>query len=255
MRARNINRTVLGLALLAAGAALTIAPRQHPPRPTTPDRSLWRRNVVYRVPTTEKVAALTYDDGPSPVFTPELLRILDRYQVKATFFMIGSQVAQYPSIAKDVAARGHVIGNHTYTHPHMEGCTWLQIVCELARCEQVIERAANRRPILFRPPSGFINRDILAIASEGGYRIIQWTVSADHQDAPTPEMMPQRVLKHLEPGVIILAHEGDDAIRRKDVQATPLIIESLRKRGYRFVTVPELLELGRTHPRGSGRRR
>src|SRR6476469_9362543 len=76
---------------------------------------LWRLEVVYRVPTREKVVALTFDDGPHPTFTPELLRLLDRYHVKATFFMIGSRMQQYPEIVKAVRARGHAIGNHTYT--------------------------------------------------------------------------------------------------------------------------------------------
>src|SRR5439155_17382060 len=113
----------------------------------------WREGIVYGVPTKEKLAALTFDDGPHPIYTPEILRILDRYRVKATFFMIGSRMEQYPDVVRSVAAHGHAVGNHTYTHPRDLGSEGeSQVATELERCERVIERLTGRRTRLFRPP-------------------------------------------------------------------------------------------------------
>jgi peptidoglycan/xylan/chitin deacetylase (PgdA/CDA1 family) len=208
----------------------------------------WYQNVVHSVPTNEKVVALTYDDGPHPVYTRQILDILDKYHVKATFFMIGRLMEQYPDIVNDVLKRGHVIANHTYTHPgNIESDTSAQVIRELEQCEQVIERMTGRRANFFRPPRGLIDSTVFSIAQDEGYQTILWTVSADHHDAPTPELMAQRVLKLNRPGGIILAHDGTFPTRWKDVAATPLIIEGLKKQGYRFVTIPELLKIGAKH--------
>jgi peptidoglycan-N-acetylglucosamine deacetylase len=207
---------------------------------------LWYGSVVHWVPTDQKVVALTYDDGPHPVYTPQLVKILDKYNVKATFFMIGREMDKYPDIVRDVARRGHVIANHTYTHPNdIKADTASQIIRELDMCEQVIERLTGKRAHLFRPPKGLIDGTVFTVAQEEGYRTILWTVCADHRDAPTPELMAQRVVKHIRPGAIILAHDGTFYSRWRDVAATPLIIEALRKKGYRFVTVPELMLMAR----------
>jgi len=205
----------------------------------------WRDGIVHRVQTEEKVVALTFDDGPHPKFTPALLRVLDKYKVKATFFMIGQKMEAYPNIVKGVSDRGHVIANHTYTHPHnIELDTESQITRELEMCERVIERMTGKRAHLFRPPLGLVDGTVLTIAEEQGYRTILWSVCADHHDAPTPELMAQRVIKRVRPGGIILAHDGRFGTRWKDVAAAPIIIEALTKEGYRFVTVPELLKIG-----------
>jgi len=173
-----------------------------------------------------------------------LLDTLDKYKVKATFFMVGQQMEKYPEIAKDVVRRGHAIGNHTYTHPHnIELDTETQIINELEHCEQVIEKVTGKRSHLFRPPRGLVDSTVFMIAEEEGYPTILWTVCADNTYAPTPADMAKRVLKHMRPGGIILAHDGSFDSRWKDVAATPLIIEELKKRGYRFVTIPELLKL------------
>lgn len=236
MRRIDVIRTVFEIALIAM-LAVTVAMLRSPDL-------LWRGEVVSRVPTKQKVVALTYDDGPHPVYTPQLLDVLDKYNVKATFFMVGRAMDARPDIVKDAVKRGHVIANHTYTHPaNIEENTDAQIIRELELCEEVIEKLTGRRAHLFRPPKGLIDGAVFDIASEEGYRTILWTVCADHHDAPTPELMAQRVLKHIRPGAIILAHDGSFQSRWKDVAATPLIIEGLRKQGYRFVTIPELLKM------------
>jgi peptidoglycan/xylan/chitin deacetylase (PgdA/CDA1 family) len=238
MRRIGIGRTAFELALVAA-IVLLVVNRQHPQAGTG-----WRGHVIYGMPTREKVVALTYDDGPDPVHTRRILDLLDKYHVKATFFMIGKNMEAHPDVVREVIERGHAIGNHTYTHPHnIELDTEAQVIGELDRCEQVIERMTGSRAYLFRPPRGLVDGTVFAIASEENYVVVLWSICADHHDAKTPYAMAQRVLKHVRPGGIILAHDGETAIRWRDVAATPLIIEGLRKRGYRFVTVPELLKM------------
>ena len=229
-------RTLFELALVAMIVFLAA----NRPVPAT----MWRERLIYSAPTQEKVVALTYDDGPHPVFTPRLLDILDNYHVKATFFMIGKNMEAYPDIVREVVRRGHVIGNHTYSHPlSIDLDTQAQVIRELDRCEQVIERLTGSRAHLFRPPRGMVDGSVFTLADAEGYKTILWSVCADNHDALTPQLMAQRVIKHNRPGGIILAHDGIFPTRWKDVAATPLIIEALKKRGYRFVTVPELLKI------------
>jgi peptidoglycan/xylan/chitin deacetylase (PgdA/CDA1 family) len=236
MRVFSIARGAFDLALIVLVAVLLL---RHPPAPKADG------GPIAEVATQDKVVALTYDDGPHPDFTPAILSALDMYQVKATFFMIGERMEKYPEIVKEAVAKGHVIGNHTYSHPRdLESLAPSTVIRELDDCEEVIERITGKRTHLFRPPRGLLSGTILTVAKEEGYQTILWTVSADHQDAPTPELMAKRVLDHVKPGAIILAHDGTFASRINDVKATPLIIEELKRRGYRFVTVPELLKMG-----------
>jgi len=197
---------------------------------------------VRYVPTAQKVVALTYDDGPHPTFTPELLRILRRYQVHATFFVIGNRAAQFPEIVRESAMEGHVIANHTYTHPNnLEYLPIPRITEELDSTQRLIKNLTGRAYKLFRPPKGRVNRRLAEIAQSEGYTVVLWWVSADHHEAKTPEEMAERVAKRIRPGAVVLMHDGRFPMRWRDVAATPLIIRELRKKGYRFVTVPELL--------------
>jgi peptidoglycan/xylan/chitin deacetylase (PgdA/CDA1 family) len=201
-------------------------------------------NVTYLVHTKKKVVALTFDDGPHPVFTPAILKILGKYKIKATFFMVGKQMEKYPAIVKQAIDAGNEIGNHTYTHPHnIEADTDAQMIRELDKCEQIIENMTGKRAHLFRPPRGLINGSVLTIANEEGYKTILWTVCADHHDAPTPEDMARRVMRRIKPGAIVLTHDGMTGMRWRDVPATEEIIRQLQAKGYKFVTISELLKL------------
>ena len=206
---------------------------------------------IISVPMHEKVVAITFDDGPHPVFTREILKELERAHAKATFFMIGQQMELYPEVVKEVAAQGHVIGNHTYTHPFDLGTeNDPGIRQELAKTEQLITRVTGQRPHLFRPPRGRREARVMAITREAGYRTVLWSVCADNSQPKTPEAMARHVLKHLRPGAIILVHDGTIPSRELDVQATTIILREVEARGYRFVTVPELLDLNRKGPIG-----
>lgn len=209
----------------------------------------WRGEVVSRVTTPRKVVALTFDDGPSPSFTPAILRILAGWRQPATFFMVGSQVERYPAVARAVTAAGHAVGNHTGDHPRdLTALPAEQVRAELRRGSRALRSVLGTTTTLFRPPYGSINGSVERVAAEEGYRTLLWTVCADHHDAPTPAAMAQRVLRQLRPGAIVLFHDGDTPNRWKDVAALPLVLQPLLARGYRCVTVPELLRSGEAHP-------
>jgi peptidoglycan/xylan/chitin deacetylase (PgdA/CDA1 family) len=206
------------------------------------------------VPTAQKVVALTYDDGPHSVFTPELLSILRRYRVPATFFVIGDRAAQFPEIVREIAMDGHVIANHTYSHPNnLEYLPTSRITEELDSTQRLIKDLTGRAYKLFRPPKGWVNRRLAEIVQSEGYTVVLWSVSADHHEAKTPEEMAKRVIKRIRPGAIVLMHDGRFPVRWRDVVATPLIIRGLRKKGYRFVTVPELLNMLETRDQPSAK--
>lgn len=191
-----------------------------------------------------KVVALTFDDGPMPVYTGQILDILDKYHAKATFFMIGNRMEQYPGIVKEVASRGMVIGNHTLTHPRdLRTLNDQQIGREIKTCSNLSDQLTGQRHYLFRPPRGMLNNRVIRDIRAQGYTIIMWSVCGDNRAAGTPELMARRVTQQIKPGQIILLHDGRVPGRKRDVEATRLILADLSRKGYHFVTVPELLEM------------
>lgn len=229
-RTHSIIKTVLLLALLPFVIPFLV-----------PDFGVAYSGVAYEIFTREKVIALTFDDGPHPVYTPRILDILDEYQVKATFFMIGSRMEEYPEIVKEVSDQGHLIANHTYSHPsNLKTESLTNVLAEVSQCQSSISRLSGQNNQLFRPPRGILSPAIITTLQKQGYRIVLWSISADHHDAPTPELMALRVIKHAHPGAIVLIHDGRTESRWKDVEATRLIIKYLSGQGYRFVTLEEL---------------
>ena len=206
-----------------------------------PEIGLAYSGVTYQLIGKEKIVALTFDDGPHPIYTPQILDILDQYQAKATFFMIGSRMEEYPDIVKEVAARGHLIANHTYTHPdNLRTLSPEKLQWETEQCQHSMQRIAGQNTYLFRPPRGILNPEIIKILQKKGYTIVLWGICAYHREAPTPQIMATRVINHAHPGQIILLHDGRTDFRWKDVEATRLIVENLSQQGYRFVTLEEL---------------
>lgn len=204
--------------------------------------------IIWRVQTTQKVVALTLDDGPDPKYTPTVLKIAKDKGVKLTFFLIGKMIQAHPELARQEVADGHVLGNHTWDHPVMKGSGETQDIDEIERCEAEIEKIAHERTHLFRPPKGMWDGEVFLAAEAHGYSMILWTVTVEHQSAKTPEAMARRVIDMIQPGMIILAHDGEPGHaldRRNTMKALPIIIDALHKKGYRFVTIPELLKIGR----------
>ncbi len=206
-----------------------------------PEIGMAYSGVTYQLIEKEKIVALTYDDGPHPIYTPQILDILDQYQAKATFFMIGSRMEQYPDIVREVSARGHLIANHTYTHPYnLRTLSPEKLKWEIDQCQQNMQTIAGQNTYLFRPPRGILNQEIIKIVQDKGYTIVLWGICTFNRKTPTPDMMATRVIKQAHPGQIVLLHDGRTDFRWKDVVATRLIVASLSRQGYRFVTLEEL---------------
>ncbi len=196
----------------------------------------------------ERKIALTFDDGPNEPYTSQILNILKSYNVKATFFLIGKNVEFYPETARKIAREGHSIGNHTYSHPDLALELKFQIDEQIKAAEDVIFNATGIRTKLFRPPYGLDNPWVFREVENMGYVIIKWSVSGGNGGAEiTADKIVQRVLGNVENGSIILLHDGNRLAKGTDrsqlVKALPIIIESLQRRGYQFVTIPELLNL------------
>lgn len=206
-----------------------------------PEMGLAYSGVTSQLIGSEKIVALTYDDGPHPIYTPQILDILDQYQAKATFFMIGSRMEEYPDIVKEVSARGHLIANHTYTHPYnLRTLSAKELKWEIDQCQLSMQRIAGQNTYLFRPPRGILNSQIIKILQKKGYTIVLWGICTHNYKAPTPEMMAARVINDAHPGLIVLLHDGRTDFRWKEVVATRLIVENLSQQGYHFVTLEEL---------------
>ena len=190
----------------------------------------------------EKVIALTIDDGPWPKTTAEMLDILKQNQVKATFFWVGSALQENPEIGKRVVAEGHAIGNHTWHHWYrkMDEAT---AKSEIEKTNELIYQTTGVKTSFFRPPGGYLNNGLATYAKSQKNSVVMWSVtSADTDPRAKYQVFVKNVLRDAKPGAIVLMHDGGGN-RERTVKALPAIISGLKQQGYRFVTVPELLEM------------
>ncbi len=184
--------------------------------------------------------ALTFDDGPSSANTPRLLSILRQRGVKATFFVVGKNAAAYPQILRAIAADGHEIGNHSYTHSVMSKMSLSAVYDEIRRTDDAIERATGSRPRTLRPPYGALtSSQRAAVYQDFGYPTIMWSVDPLDWKRPGSAAVAARIIKGTRAGSIILAHD----IHAATVDAIPAVLDDLLARGYRFVTVSELIAM------------
>lgn len=195
--------------------------------------------VFWRARTHKKVVALTFDDGPSPDYTEQILEILKKENIVATFFVVGQEAEKYPNIVKDEMAAGNEIENHSYTHPNMTLDSTKQLRREVNKTSNVIEQITGRQPRFLRPPKGLLDENIIYQADGFGVRIVLWSASLERSSPISPQDNVRRLVKQVRPGTIILAHDG--MINRiKTVESLPFLIDELKAEGYRFVTVEEL---------------
>jgi peptidoglycan-N-acetylglucosamine deacetylase len=202
--------------------------------------------TVYKVEpkNNEKVIALTIDDGPWPKTTVEMLDILKQNDVKATFFWVGSALQANPQIAKRVVAEGHAIGNHTWNHLYkrMDAATAKN---EIEKTNELIYQTTGVKTSFFRPPGGYLNNGLAAYAKSQKNSVVMWSVtSADTDPHAKYQVFVKNILRDAKPGAIVLMHDGGGN-RERTVKALPEIITGLKQQGYRFVTIPELLEMGK----------
>jgi peptidoglycan/xylan/chitin deacetylase (PgdA/CDA1 family) len=188
--------------------------------------------------------ALTFDDGPNPAATPALLALLERYNAKATFFLIGRNVRAFPALAKEIAARGHVIGNHTETHPRLAFLPPARIADELSRCDDAIAAATGTKPRWMRPPFGFRGPQLGGVVRQhGSAGVVMWSVWArDWKPQPAGPVIQR--LRRVGGGDIVLLHDGDHRILEGDRRHTVAALEHWLPRwkdaGIRFVTLDEI---------------
>ncbi len=196
-----------------------------------------RLDKLFRGNPAEKTIALTFDDGPHPGFTPRILDILRRYRVKATFFLVGEMAERYPDLVRAEIAQGHSLGNHTYHHVSLIKIPDQDIALEIQSCGDVL-RAITGKPLrFFRPPGGEYDRDVARAAEALGYTMVLWTDDPGDYSSPGERAILTRTLGKVRNGGIILLHDGIE----QTVEALPSMIEYLQKRGYRFVTVGDLM--------------
>lgn len=197
-------------------------------------------------PTDQKRIALTFDDGPDPRFTNDVLDVLKQYNIPATFFIFGSRAVANPDIVKRVQNEGHVIGNHTYSHLNLVEEADIGILeQEVTQTEDALNDIIGYRTKLFRPPYGFLYNELVEKLGEMNYYVIAWSVdSLDWQEDP-PEVIASNVLDNIHPGAIILMHDGAElgGDRTNTIESLHQIIPALQDQGYQFVTVAELLNV------------
>ncbi len=198
-------------------------------------------DLVCRVETDQRIVALSFDDGPTEHGVDWVLPILSRHEARATFFLIGAEVESRPALVRRLLAQGHEVGNHSFSHVRMVARLPGFYDKEIARTDAALRRAGAPGPVLFRPPYGRKLIGLPRAAERNGYRMIMWDVE-DPAQAATPQDYAEAVLREVRPGSIILMHVMYRA-NRLAREALPLVVEGLRARGYRIVTVGELLHL------------
>lgn len=182
-----------------------------------------------------KCVALTFDDGPAES-TEELLGILAARRVRATFFLVGENVAKYPELVRREHAAGHELGDHSYTHADLGTASKKKVMEELTRTQDAIRRASGVTPVLLRPPYGSMSKRLTGITREMGLAQVLWTVDPLDWEHRNTRYVEKRVLKAVKPGYVVLMHD----IHPTTVKAVPTIIDRLAAEGYVFVTVSEL---------------
>ncbi len=183
-----------------------------------------------------KPIALTFDDGPHPQYTNQILQILANHNAKATFFVIGKRARAFPDIAKSIAEEGHALGNHTWSHPQLIKLDRQHVMAQIDMTQRTIERITGRAPTSVRVPYGRFTKEVHEWIN---MPLIQWSVDPEDWKTKDAALIVNRVLEHTKPGSIILLHD----IQSATVEALPLILEHLISKGYTFVTIDDLLAL------------
>ena len=204
---------------------------------------LMKELPVYSVSRDDKKIALTVDAAWADDKTDFILSTLDKYGIKATFFLCGFWAEEYPEKVKAIDAAGHQIGNHSATHPHMNKLNSEQILNELKKYDDLIESIIGKRSTIFRAPYGEYNDNVVKTVRSAGYEVIQWDVDTiDWKEERSAETILNWVLPKIQPGSIILCHNNGFKIE----QYLPTLIETALSDGYEFVTIDELLLDGNT---------
>lgn len=225
--------------LVCGGALLAMA--------VLPGNSFYGETITSgKVVDGKKLVALTYDDGPYHPFTQELVAVLEEKQVKATFFVVGNNASKYPEVVRLIAGHGHEVALHAGEHKDFLKLNSSELAGNISSGKKVLEELTGKPVKYMRPPHGFRDWAVMEEASRAGLKVVNWSVIPRDWTNPGAQVIADRVCKDVFHGAIVLLHDGDApsqiASREQTVEATALIIDELRKQGYNFVTVSQLLE-------------
>jgi peptidoglycan/xylan/chitin deacetylase (PgdA/CDA1 family) len=214
-----------------------------------PTSQVYGRTFIGLPPGTRQMA-LTYDDGPNDPYTERLLEVLERHQVKATFFLIGRFVKERPDIARAVVDAGHAIGNHTWDHPNLIFCSVAELRRQLQQTQQAIFDATGLEAKLFRPPFGGRRPDTLSVARSLGLQPVMWNVTCRDWKAKSPEEIVGHAERQIRGGDVILLHDGEfhsiGVDRSRSVEASDRILSGYKAEGNEFLTIPQMMEKAAT---------
>ncbi len=199
-----------------------------------------RKIPIYYVDTDKKQAALSFDAAWGNEQTDELLDILEKNKVKTTFFLVGDWVDKYPESVKKIAEKGHDVGNHSNTHPHMTELSAEKMTAEVQACNEKIKKITGKQPTLFRAPYGDYNNEVVSSVNGCNMFCVQWDVDSLDWKDPTPDQMVKTVKSKLKNGSIILMHNG----AKNTPEALPMIIQAIKEEGYEIVPISQILLKG-----------
>ncbi|MGF7059322.1 polysaccharide deacetylase family protein [Brassicibacter mesophilus] len=201
--------------------------------------------VVQHGPRDKKVVALTFDDGPHPIYTTEILDILRQYKAKATFFILGRHAEFHPELILRESKEGHEIGVHSFNHINISKEKEETVREEFEKTQDIIYKITGKKSKVFRPPYGIQNDIVFKIADENNCSVILWTYYQDSRDWSNPgiDKIIDTVLSQIQNGDIVLFHDHNEAEESQTVEALKIILPELIEKGYRFVTISELLDM------------
>jgi len=206
----------------------------------TPFPWVEKYNYVFSGPYNRADVALTFDDGPDPVFTSQILDKLKKYEVNATFFLLGVNVEKYPEIVKRISAEGHTIGNHTYNHPKLTEISDEDYHYQIYKVDDLIQNLVGYKPKFFRPTYGAINENQIQWATDKGMMVVQWSIDTLDWKGLSADTITQTVITDALPGSIILQHNTAGVPLQGSVDALDQIIPQLQGMGAKFVTLPKM---------------
>lgn len=201
--------------------------------------------IISKGSTTEKIIALSFDDGPHPKYTVQILDLLEEYDIKATFFVLGMHAESFPDIIRRQVSEGHEVGNHSYSHVNMRKASKKIIKEEFEKTQDIIYSISNIRPKLFRPPYGNYNDEVIKVVSSDDSSVVLWTFYQDSKDWSNPgvDVIVNTTISKIQNGDIILFHDYVYKPESNTVEALKKIIPKLIEEGYKFVTISELISL------------
>ena len=202
----------------------------------------WVEKYAYAFagPYNKAEVALTFDDGPDPVYTPQVLNKLKKHGVKATFFLLGENAERYPEVVKRIVNEGHIVGNHTYNHPNLNKIDDKQYHEQMLKTEKILQKLTGYSPKFFRPPYGIINENQMKWATEQNFMIIQWSVDTLDWKGLNAQEITNKVLGNALPESILLHHTAQGGKLQGSVDALDRFIPDLASNGARFVTLPKM---------------